>query len=80
MDIQYLSDEQGRYTAVQIPIDDWNKLTEENEVFKNYEKKKRNLLISVGQFLKIQLSNYYNTLHNPEQNGTEIYLRYEHSC
>ena len=35
MDIQYLSDEQGRRTAVQIPIDEWNKLIEENEVFKN---------------------------------------------
>jgi hypothetical protein len=41
MDIQYLSDEQGRHTAVQIPIDDWNKLTEENEIFKNFEKKKK---------------------------------------
>jgi hypothetical protein len=40
MDIQYLSDEQGRHTAVQIPIDEWNKLTEENEVFRNFEKKK----------------------------------------
>ena len=40
MDIQYLSDEQGRHTGVQIPIDEWNKLTKENEVFKNFEKKK----------------------------------------
>ena len=43
MDIQYLSDEQGRHTAVQIPIDDWNKLTEENEVFRTFEKKKKKL-------------------------------------
>jgi hypothetical protein len=40
MDIQYLSDEQGRHTAVQIPIDEWKKLTEESEVFRNYENKK----------------------------------------
>ncbi len=40
MDLQYLSDEQGRQTAVQIPIDEWNKLTEENEVFRKYENKK----------------------------------------
>ena len=40
MDIQYLSDEQGRQTAVQIPIDEWKKLTAENEVFRDYEKKK----------------------------------------
>ncbi len=41
MDIQYLSDEQGRQTAVQIPIDEWKKLTEANEVFRDYEKKKK---------------------------------------
>lgn len=41
MDIQYLSDEQGRHTAVQIPINEWNKLTEESEVFRNYEKKRK---------------------------------------
>jgi hypothetical protein len=40
MDLQYLSDEQGRNTAVQIPIEEWNKLTEENEGFKNLEKSK----------------------------------------
>ena len=40
MDIQYLSDEQGRHTAVQIPIDEWNKLTKEHEVFRDFEKKK----------------------------------------
>ncbi|MEY4538289.1 MAG: hypothetical protein RLZZ306_46 [Bacteroidota bacterium] len=42
MDLQYLSDEQGRQTAVQIhiPIDEWNKIKEENEVFKNLVKKK----------------------------------------
>jgi hypothetical protein len=47
MEIQYLSDEQGRCTAVQIPIDEWNKLTEENEVFRNFEKKEKSLLISL---------------------------------
>jgi len=36
MDVQYFSDEQGRQTDVQIPIDEWNKLTEENGVFRNY--------------------------------------------
>ena len=40
MDIQHLSDEQGRHTAVQIPIDEWKKLTSENEVFRDYERKK----------------------------------------
>jgi hypothetical protein len=41
MDIQYLSDEQGRQIAVQIPIDEWKKLTEENEVFRNFENRKK---------------------------------------
>ena len=40
MDRQYLSDEQGRHTAVQIPIDEWNKLKEENNIFRDYENKK----------------------------------------
>ena len=40
MDIQYLSDEQGRQTAVQIPIEEWNKLKEENNIFRDYENKK----------------------------------------
>ncbi len=40
MDIQYLSDEQGRQTAVQIPIEEWNKLTEESKVFRDYENNK----------------------------------------
>ena len=40
MGIQYLSDEQGKRTAVQIPIQDWNKLIEESKTFKNSEKDK----------------------------------------
>jgi hypothetical protein len=40
MDLQYLSDEQGRHTAVQIPIDEWKKLRDENEVFRNLGKNK----------------------------------------
>jgi hypothetical protein len=40
MDIQYLSDEQGRRTAVQIPIKDWNKLTEESKAFRDFDKDK----------------------------------------
>ena len=38
MNIQYLSDEQGRRTAVQIPIEDWNKLIEENKTFRDFER------------------------------------------
>ena len=40
MGILYLSDEQGKRTAVQIPIQDWNKLIEESKTFRNSEKDK----------------------------------------
>ena len=40
MGIQYLSDEQRKRTAVQIPIQDWNKLIEESKTFRNSEKDK----------------------------------------
>lgn len=62
MDIQYLSDEQGRHTAVQIPIDDWNKLTEENEVFRNFEKKKK------------KPSDFFGTLNIEEGEKMQKYL------
>lgn len=62
MDIQYLSDEQGRHIAVQIPIDDWNKLTEENEAFKNFEKKKK------------KPSDFFGTLNIEEGKKMQKYL------
>jgi hypothetical protein len=31
MDLQYLSDAQGRHTAVVIPIEDWNNITIKHE-------------------------------------------------
>ena len=40
MGTQYLSDEQGKRTAVQIPIQDWNKHIEESKTFRNSEKDK----------------------------------------
>ena len=62
MDIQYLSDEQGRHTAVQIPIDEWNKLKEENEVLRNYEKKKK------------KTSDFFGTLSVEEGERMQKYL------
>jgi hypothetical protein len=62
MDIQYLSDEQGRHTAVQIPINEWNKLTEENAVLRNYEKKKK------------QPSDFFGTLSIEEGERMQKYL------
>jgi hypothetical protein len=62
MDIQYLSDEQGRHTAVQIPIDEWNKLTAESEVFRNFEKKKK------------KPSDYFGTLSIEEGEKMQKYV------
>ena len=64
MDLQYLSDEQGRQTAVQIhiPIDEWNKIKEENEVFRNLGTKKR------------KPSDFFGTLNIEEGEKMQKYL------
>jgi hypothetical protein len=40
MNIQYISDRQGKHTAVVIPIDDWNKITTRFQDLKDKEKTK----------------------------------------
>lgn len=40
MDLQYISDTQGRHTAVVIPIEDWNNLTLKHQDLKALEKPK----------------------------------------
>jgi hypothetical protein len=37
MDLQYISDTNGRQTAVVIPIDDWHNLTAKHQDLKNLE-------------------------------------------
>jgi hypothetical protein len=37
MDLQYLSDTQGRHTAIVIPIEDWNNLTQTYQGLKALE-------------------------------------------
>ncbi|MBN8824867.1 MULTISPECIES: hypothetical protein [unclassified Spirosoma] len=34
MDVQYLSDAQGRHTAIVIPIEEWNTITAKHEELK----------------------------------------------
>lgn len=41
MNVQYLSDAQGRHTAIVIPIEEWNTLTAKHEDLKMLEKPKR---------------------------------------
>ncbi|MVM41085.1 hypothetical protein GO730_30885 [Spirosoma sp. HMF3257] len=43
MNIQYLSDAQGRHTAIVIPIEEWNTLTAKHEDLKTLEKPKQKL-------------------------------------
>lgn len=38
MNLQYISDTQGRHTAVVIPIEEWNKITEKHQDLKVMEK------------------------------------------
>ena len=41
MNVQYLSDAQGRHTAIVIPIEEWNTLTAKHEDLKMLEKPKQ---------------------------------------
>ena len=38
MDLQYISDTEGRHTAVVIPIEEWNNLTAKHQDLKDLEK------------------------------------------
>lgn len=44
MNVQYLSDAQGRHTAIVIPIEEWNTLTAKHEDLKSLEKPKQDSL------------------------------------
>ena len=41
MNLQYISDAQGKHTAVVIPIEDWNKITERHQDLKVLEEPKK---------------------------------------
>ena len=43
MDLQYISDSQGRHTAVVISIEDWNNITIKHQDLKVLEKPKQNV-------------------------------------
>jgi hypothetical protein len=42
-DVKYLTDKKGKRTAVQIPYEDWKRLTEENKKLKQILKIKSDL-------------------------------------
>ncbi|QMW03064.1 hypothetical protein [Spirosoma foliorum] len=43
MNVQYLSDAEGRHTAIVIPIEEWNTITAKHEDLKMLEKPKQKL-------------------------------------
>lgn len=43
MDLQYISDTEGRHTAVVIPIEEWNNLTAKHQDLKDLEKPEKKL-------------------------------------
>ena len=43
MNVQYLSDAQGRHTAIVIPIEEWNTIAARHEDLKMLEKPKQKL-------------------------------------
>jgi len=43
VDLQYISDENGKHTAVVIPIEDWNKILNIHEDLKKFESQKNKL-------------------------------------
>lgn len=42
MNVQYLSDAQGRHTAIVIPIEEWNNIKEKHQDLKLLENSKQN--------------------------------------
>ena len=48
MDLQYISDADGKHTAVVIPIEDWKELTTKHEELRDLEKKDKEQKKGVG--------------------------------
>ena len=48
MELHYISDEQGRHTAVVIPIHEWDAITAKHQELKQIEKPKQKVSDFVG--------------------------------
>lgn len=48
MDLHYISDEQGRHTAVVIPIHEWDAITAKHQELKQADKPKKKASDFVG--------------------------------
>ena len=62
MDLQYISDTQGRHTAVVIPIEDWNTLTTKHQDLKVLEKPKNNAARFKGLLTNEEAMSYHTYL------------------
>ena len=56
MDLQYISDSNGKHTAVIIPIDEWNNITTKHQDLKTLDEPKKNPQISEAVFLQKRLT------------------------
>ncbi len=66
MDLQYISDTQGRHTAVVIPIEEWNNITAKHEDLK--------LLETVANVSTKNAARFKGLLNNEEANKYTAYL------
>lgn len=60
MNVQYISDTQGRHTAVVIPIEEWNSLTEK---YQELGKSKPNAARFKGLLTKEEADKYHTYLN-----------------
>jgi hypothetical protein len=66
MDLQYISDTQGKHTAVVIPIDEWNNLTAKHQDLKLLEKPE--------QLTKKKPSDFFGTLIKEDAEKMQAYV------
>ena len=62
MDLQYLSNTQGKHTAVVIPIDEWNNITAKHQDLKDLEIPKSNASRFKGLLTREEADKYHSYL------------------
>lgn len=75
MNVQYLSDAQGRHTAIVIPIEEWNTITAKHEDLKSLEKPKQKLSEKYAGKLPAEIAEelqQYVTQSRTEWNNSSI--------
>ena len=75
MNVQYLSDAQGRHTSIVIPIDEWNTITDKHEDLKILENPKQKLSEKYAGKLPVALADelqHYVTQSRAEWNNSSI--------